>query len=512
MSIKRKTIFGLFLFVCFVFIFNFKTYAAGPDITRADGQNRYDTSVNVSKTNFTKSNCVIIASGEDFADALSSTTLAGKNEAPILLSEKSRLRDNTILEIKRLGAKNAIIVGGEGAVSDAVKRQLEGISVSVTRIGGKDRYDTSVQVAKNIGTQNGIAIASGENFADALSMAPISGSKQIPMILTSSKTLSDSAKQYIDQNRGKSFYIVGGEGAISNSIASYIGNCERLAGVDRYETNTAVINSFLKKGYVNMSTVYVATGSGFSDALSGSAAAAQTDSPVVIVNSNSINQQSMIKTNISSVKSIKIIGGIGVVSDAMVQRLINGKNIVVTLDPGHGGYDPGAIGPGGSMEKNLTLSIALKIGKILQQNGISVTYTRTSDKVSWPSNVSEDLQKRCDISDAAGSDYFVSIHMNSAEASSASGTETYYYSSSENGKELAQYIQSSLVQAIGSTDRGIRTANYYVIKNTAAPAVLVEVGFISNPQEEKLLNSDDFQKKVATGIANGIMKKIQQDN
>ncbi|MCH3964768.1 MAG: cell wall-binding repeat-containing protein [Clostridium sp.] len=511
MNTGKKIIFALLGIVCLVFIFSFRAYAAQADTARYEGKDRYDTAVNVSRENFTHADCVIVVSGEDFADALSSTALAGKNKAPILLSQKNRLDDDVISEIERLGAKNAIIVGGEGAISNAVRNQLEKINVLVTRIGGHDRYDTSVQVAKSIGISNGIAIASGENFADALSMAPVAGARQIPIILTSSKTLSDSAKQFIDQNRGKRLYIIGGEGAVSSSIEGYIGDCERFAGINRYETNTAVIKAFLNKGYINMDTVYVASGSGFPDALSGSAAAAQTSSPIVIVNNNSINQQNIVKSNISSVTSIKIIGGKGAVSDAAVQRLINGTNIVVTLDPGHGGYDPGAVGYGGTMEKNITLPVALKIGKIIQQSGINVVYTRTSDRVSWPSNVSEDLQKRCEISDAAGSDYFVSIHMNSAGAE-ARGTETYYYSSSKEGRELAQYIQSSLVQAIASVDRGIKTANYYVIKNTAAPAVLVEVGFISNPQEERLLNSDDFQNKVASGIAKGIVQKIQQDN
>jgi N-acetylmuramoyl-L-alanine amidase len=512
MNVKRRIIIGLFAILCGVFIFNFKAYAKTPDIIRYGGEDRYDTSVEVSKNSFTSSENVIIASGEDFADALSSAPLAGKYNAPIIITEKDKLSYNAISEIKRLGAKEATIVGGSGVVSDNVKSQLEEIGINVTRLWGKDRYATSVEIAKEVGTDNGIAVASGNNFADALSIAPIAGAKQIPIILVGSNGMSESVREFVDENKTENYYVIGGKGVISDATSDYLGNYIRLSGNNRYETNTAVIEKFLNMGYINMNTVYIASGAQFPDALSASAAAANSNSPIVLANPYSITQQTIIKSNISSVSSVKVIGGQGAVSDVLARNVINGKSITVTLDPGHGGYDSGAVGPSGTLEKNITLAITLKIGKILSQNGINVVYTRTSDNVSWPANVSEDLQKRCDISDEANSDYFVAIHTNSAEASSAQGTESYYYSSSKDGKELAEYIQSSLVDKIGTIDRGIKTANYYVIKYTEAPAVLVEVGFISNPTEEKLLNSSDFQTKAAEGIANGIMEKINKDN
>lgn len=519
MNLRKNSIFVLLIFLCSIFIFGSKAYAASPDISRTGGQDRYDTSVKISRANFTNSNYVIIASGENFPDALCASPLAKKYNAPILITEKNELRDDAISEIKRLGAENALIVGGEGAVSSNVENKLRNMGISVSRFSGQTRYDTSIEVAKNIGTGNGYVLTSGQNFPDALSVASIAASKQMPIILTETDYIENSVKQFIDNNKGKTSYIIGGEGAVSSTIANYLGNSKRIFGKNRYETNSAVISEFLSNGYTNMNTVYVASGNGFADALSGSSAAAKTNSPIVLVDNNNLSQQSIVKSNILSVSSIKVIGGIGVVADTVIDSLLNGsrkpvpsKSKTVTLDAGHGGYDSGAVGPTGVLEKNVNLAVTLKIGKILQQNGINVVYTRTSDSVSWSSDINDDLQKRCDISDAAGSDYFVAIHMNSAEAEAARGTETYYYSSSTNGKQLASDIQASLLSAIGLTDRGIKTANYYVIKYTAAPAVLVEVGFISNPQEEQLLNSDSFQNKAAQGIANGILEKINQDN
>lgn len=513
MKNRNNILLGIFLAVCSIIILNSKAYAADPSITRYGGHDRYETSVEVSKNNFTSSGNVIIASGQDFADALCASSLAGKYEAPILTTAKDKLRDSVVSEIKRLGAKSAVIVGGDGVVSDAVKLQLQNMGISVKRIGGHDRYETSIDIAKEVGGSSEIALASGESFADALSIAPVAAAKGIPILLTSKDGMTSSVKKYIDENKaGKTFYVIGGEGVISNYTASYTGNYTRLGGKNRYETNTAVINKFISNGYMSMNTVYIASGADFPDALSASAAAAQGNSPVVLADAGSKVQQSIIKTNISSVSSVKVVGGIGAVSNAIVKNLVNGKTITVTLDAGHGGYDSGAVGPSGTMEKNITLAIVLKTGRILSQSGINVVYTRTNDNVSWPSDVNQDLQARCNISDNANSDYFVSVHMNSAEASQARGTESYYYSSSTDGKQLAQDIQKSLVESIGLTDRGIKTANYYVIKYTKAPAVLIEVGFISNPQEEKLLNDDSFQNKAAGGIAEGIMEKINQDN
>ena len=157
----------------------------------------------------------------------------------------------------------------------------------------------------------------------------------------------------------------------------------------------------------------------------------------------------------------------------------------IVLDPGHGGYDSGAVGPTGVMEKNVNLAIALKTGAVLTKNGIETIYTRKSDTVSWTSNVTQNLQAICNISNNAKPNYFVSIHANSG-APSATGTETYTYAGSSVATKLAQAIQTEIVKATGSTNRGIRTENYYVLKHTDATSILIETGFISNLAQEKL--------------------------
>lgn len=175
----------------------------------------------------------------------------------------------------------------------------------------------------------------------------------------------------------------------------------------------------------------------------------------------------------------------------------------VVLDPGHGGYDPGAVGPTGLQEKAVALQIAQQVGQLLQAIGIQVSYTRTSDGVPWPANVNQDLTERCKIANGTGADLFVSIHLNSGPAA-AVGTETYCLQLGGNGEKAASLIQRGLVQALGLPDRGIKTANYYVLRKTSMPAVLTEVAFISNPREESLLKQSAFITKAAQAIAAGI--------
>jgi N-acetylmuramoyl-L-alanine amidase len=180
----------------------------------------------------------------------------------------------------------------------------------------------------------------------------------------------------------------------------------------------------------------------------------------------------------------------------------------VCLDPGHGGYDPGAIGPTKLKEKDISLAVALETGNFLQSAGCEVVFTRIDDQVSWFEDANQDLFTRCKIANLSSVDLFVSIHCNSASNPDAHGTETYSYAASDTGQgaEAAQLIQTELVNALGLPNRGTKTANFYVLRETKAPAVLTELAFISNPQEEQLLNQKDFQVKAAKAIALAVTK------
>lgn len=185
---------------------------------------------------------------------------------------------------------------------------------------------------------------------------------------------------------------------------------------------------------------------------------------------------------------------------------IDGK--IITLDAGHGGSDPGAIGSDGTKEKNITLSITKMVKEILEQKGAKVYMTRTTDVDVFGPNASdaEELQARVNVGEKYNSDMFVSLHINSSVNKNVGGFSTYYYPKTDNDLRLAKNIQNKLAANFGVDDLGVRQANFYVIKRISMPAVLVEMCFISNEKELTLMKGQWFQKKTARLIAEGIEK------
>lgn len=168
----------------------------------------------------------------------------------------------------------------------------------------------------------------------------------------------------------------------------------------------------------------------------------------------------------------------------------------ICIDPGHGGHDPGANGPTGLDEAPVALTISLKLAEELAGEGIQTKLTRSTD-------VYVELGYRCQIANDWGADYFVSIHLNS-NGSTAKGIETLY--TTQNGKALAEPIQQALIDTTGEVDRGLKERNdLYVLNGTAMPAVLVEVGFISNPGTEKEFRDGEYLDALAEAIAEGII-------
>ena len=195
--------------------------------------------------------------------------------------------------------------------------------------------------------------------------------------------------------------------------------------------------------------------------------------------------------------------------DRKLDEITGLKGKIITIDAGHGGNDPGAIGPTGVMEKKVTLRVALALQELLQEEGASVYMTRTTDTEVSPKKAKasdvEELQARCDVANRHKSDIFVSIHMDSFSSSAAKGTTGYYYSmGSVKSRNLADKVRQGLIAQINTPSRGTQSCNFYVVKHTDMPATLVEVAFISNSEEEKLLNSEAGIKKAAQGIADGI--------
>ena len=175
---------------------------------------------------------------------------------------------------------------------------------------------------------------------------------------------------------------------------------------------------------------------------------------------------------------------------------------VIVIDPGHGainawGSDPGAVGPSGLRERDVVRSISLELGNILLNEGYSVIYTNESD-------TGLALEERALVGSISGAELLVSIHANASTNRSMAGTMTFYHTNSE----LARFLQTELVNRLQREDKGVRQANFLVLRSCAIPAALVEVAFISNPEEERLLADPAFQRRAAEAIALGIKRYL----
>lgn len=186
---------------------------------------------------------------------------------------------------------------------------------------------------------------------------------------------------------------------------------------------------------------------------------------------------------------------------------------VIAVDPGHGGIDPGAIGPAGTREKDITLAVAKRLKDYLRQAGAEVVMTREEDvDLSTPgkslqARKREDLDRRLAIVRSSGAEVYLSIQVNSF-GTRWTGAQTFYWSGSPEGKLLAEEIQGELTRRLRNTNRKAKPIDAYVLKNIDIPACMIEVGFISNSEEERLLNNPDYQKKLAWSIFAGLVRYL----
>ncbi len=287
-------------------------------VERLAGANRYTTAVSVSQMGWSDcqdgSDTVILAVGTNFPDSLAGVTLAYRLDAPILLTTKDSLPASTRDEIQRLGAKRVIILGGPGAVSANVENDLSTIPgvTDVDRIAGENRYDTARLIAMQEELHyNGIYLASGLDFPDALSAAAYAAKQGRPILLNGKTTLSAQVKNLLQAKPEISLVvIVGGPGAIADSVISELNSLypdltvQRISGSNRYETSLALATYLWHEGGKD---VFLATGSNFPDALAGGVLAAKYSSGVLLVRNTA---QSVPTSIVALIKDVSISSGL----------------------------------------------------------------------------------------------------------------------------------------------------------------------------------------------------------
>ena len=312
---------------------------AGTYTDRIAGADRYQTAVSVSQKGWKTSDYAVLARGNNFADALCAGPLAHKYGGPILLTQPNQLNNYTLAELKRLGVKHLFIAGGTGAVSQSVENALKAAGIqNVERIYGADRYETSVKIAKKVGlTGTGsiysgkVVLATGSDFPDALSVSGMAAKLGMPILLTGKDVLPTSVSSYFQANTITQTFVVGGTGVISSQIQSTVLNPIRLAGADRYGTNTEVLKHFA--GDLSYETVYLATGLGFADALTGAVLSAKSSSPLILTD-KALPQGTADYVNGKLLLSSKVLGlgGRSVVPSTVITQLMTAKELLAAQE------------------------------------------------------------------------------------------------------------------------------------------------------------------------------------
>lgn len=190
-------------------------------------------------------------------------------------------------------------------------------------------------------------------------------------------------------------------------------------------------------------------------------------------------------------------------NNTAVATILPVENKVVIIDAGHGGFDPGKAGVNGENEKIINLKIAEYLQQYLEQSGAVAIITRNTDEALGDSKKS-DMSVRKDIANNSNGDILISVHQNSFTSQSVHGAQVFYYKSSEEGKKLAENIQASLCNSLGSERVAKSNSDYYVLRTTEIPAAIVECGFLSNYSDEQKLNDDEYQQETAWAIYKGI--------
>ncbi len=299
---------------------------------RIAGQNRIDTVNQIALDGWPYgTETVIITRSDDFPDALSGVPLAKMNNAPILITDPNELNEEVIEVLQKLKPLKAIILGGEGAVSSAVESKLDEVlywESTIERIAGQNRFETSALIAQQFPKENGLAVATGMDFPDALSLASAAASGDMPLLLVTSQEIPEVTKNMIQQLLPNKLYIAGGEAAVSTKVVEQIAQISgasnesivRIQGSNRYETSVKIAQTF----YPRTEEIFIATGQSYTDPLAAGALAATRNACLLLVSplGFTINgpTEQYLRTMPAST-NLKVIGGESNITEDTVKQV-----------------------------------------------------------------------------------------------------------------------------------------------------------------------------------------------
>jgi putative cell wall-binding protein len=299
-------------------------------LTRLAGQTRYETAVAISQNAYPQgARTAVLATGENYPDALCGVPLAAAFDAPLLLTRSSFLNDSTAGELERLGVDRVVILGQTGAVSDDIRRTLEsrfGGSVVVERIGGPTRFETAELIAQRFRAERPVpwtndetvVLATGQNFPDALAAGPLAASMGWPILLVTDAGTPAPTRRAVDDLRFAHSILTGGESVMPPSVQAEMPDPVRLGGEDRFETAQRIAEHSLAEGWLESDEVCLATGWLFPDALTGGVLGGLRAAPLVLTSGQEIRPASLATLQELAQRCMRanVFGGEGAVTAA----------------------------------------------------------------------------------------------------------------------------------------------------------------------------------------------------
>ena len=489
------------------------------------GDDRFETAVAVAEGAYpdgVSSGMAIVVSGETTAwpDSLSSSSLAGMLDCPILYVETDSVPDATEDALEELGVDSVVIVGGKSVVDSTVEKDLQGICSNVTRVWGEDRYETQLEVYEfgaDVGEwSDNVIIASGSSYADALAVSSIAFAEKMPIFLSDSDDiLTDGQMAALMASETESFTIVGGTEAVSedaegfligveSSISgSYDAFCvERIGGSTRIFTSWEIACWGVENGYVKWNNVGLANAASPVDALCASVLQGTTGAPIILITDDELDLIDDLADK--SPSKARIFGGTGVISQVsrneiamtLGYSLTQIQGFKVYVDAGHGDnntgngvWDSGAVG-NGYYEANLTAELAEMVAEELRDDGYEVFLN--DDGGPYKYRHAEAIEQDCNV--------IISIHFN---AGGGTGSMTLIHSTNacEYSEYVAEIMQDYLVEGTGLTDRGVREQQVAILSGDL-PAALLEVCFIDNSSDmsKYISRKSTVADKIVEGI------------
>ncbi len=495
---KRMTSAVLTLIMLFALSFPGQTLASTtPTVNRLAGQDRYETAATIAKQ-WSHSDYAILVSGENYPDALASAPLAQKHQAPILLTTSDSLPAPTKQALADLEVNQVIIVGGTGVIAPSMEAELQAMGISTTRLAGQNRYETALKIADQVqSSPSQLFVCTGDDFADALSVAPIAAMEQIPIILVSGDSLASSVQEYLDLNSAHitKTFVIGYSDVISDQVASQFPHVERIVGADKYARNIAVNENF--NHLFSTEALCIASGEGFADALAGSALAAKQSQPILLVNNATPDTTEKYYQQLTNLDTIIVFGGTGIVADKVMQDLnppadlptgirLDKSNIALTIGQSES-LTAILDKPAGSAEGNsnelVWLSSDPAVATVNQGKVVGINNGSASITVK----TKDGNQASCLVTVIGLTGKHMTMNLSNYTKTSADTATFRYQLLDETGKDITTAIPSSQLSAVASLrstisldpSKGIGTVAFNSAPDTDKPIIITLVDLMS---------------------------------